>query len=89
VPFDEVDPVGVDDTVVSATDSEVVCDQNDRPFGWGCYPGLFRASESSSSLSTAVSISASTMVASVVPPLVMSVVSGLHFYLVNSCLNYV
>jgi len=45
VAFDEVDPVSVDDAVISAADSEVVGDEDDGPFGRGCHPGLSWASK--------------------------------------------
>lgn len=35
--FDEIDPVGVDDAVVSASNSEVVGDKDNRSFGWCCH----------------------------------------------------
>ena len=79
--FDEVDPVGVDDAVVAATDSEVVGDEDDRPFGWGCHPGLSWASEWRSS-TTFVSATTTTVVV-LVSALIVSVVSGLHSNLVN------
>ena len=76
LPFDEVDSVGVDDAVVAATDSEVVGDEDDRPFGWGCHPGLSWASEWRSS-TTFVSATTTTVVV-LVSALIVSVVSGLH-----------
>ena len=49
--FDKVNSVGVDDAVVAATDSEVVCDQDDRSFGRGGDPGLSWASRERTSSS--------------------------------------
>jgi len=49
--FDKVNSVGVDDAVVTATDSEVVGDQDDGSFGRGCHPGLSRASRERTSSS--------------------------------------
>lgn len=73
--FDEVDSVGVDDTVVSAPDSEVVGNQDDWTLGWGGNPGLSWATKSlASTSSVAASIAAATVVVSV-SLLVVSVVS--------------
>jgi hypothetical protein len=76
--FDEVNPVGVDDTVVSAPNSEVVCDEDDRSFNWSGYPGLSWAVETSSP-STASTASVTPALASIVSMiLIVSVVSALH-----------
>ena len=77
--FDEVDPVGVDNAMVSASDSKVVGDKDDRPFGWCCHTGL---SWTSKLLSSSTSFIASTVVVSV-SILIVSVVSALHSNLVN------
>ena len=74
--FNKVYSVGVDDSVVAASNSKVVGDQDDRSFSWGCYPGLFRASERWSSTSS--SISSTAVVITAPSSLVVSVVSGLH-----------
>jgi len=82
VAFDEVDPVGVDDTMVTTTDPEVVGDKDDRSFGWSCHPGLSWTAETTPLfVSTALFVSTtttSTPVVVAVTPLVMSVVSLLH-----------
>lgn len=72
--FDEVHSVGVDDTVVSAPDSEVVCDQDDWTLGWGGNPGLSWATKSLASTSPVAASIAATVVVSV-SLLVVSVVS--------------
>ena len=43
--FNEVHPVSVDNSVILASDSEVVGDEFDRPFERGCHPGLPWAGE--------------------------------------------
>lgn len=45
VTLNEVDSVSVNDPVVAASDSEVVGDEFDWPFEWGCHPRLSWASE--------------------------------------------
>ena len=81
--FDEIDPVGMDDTMVATTDSEVVGNQHNRSFCWSCNPGLSWTAETTSLfvatslfISTTTTISTSVVVA--VTPLVVSVVSLLH-----------
>jgi hypothetical protein len=84
VALDEVNPVGVDDTVVSASDSEVVGYQNDRSFGWCCHTGLFWAATELWSSTSLISTASEVLSIS---PLVVSVVSGLHCNLVNGVLK--
>jgi len=43
--FNEVHPVSVDNSVILASDSEVVGDEFDWPFERGCHPGLPWAAE--------------------------------------------
>jgi hypothetical protein len=43
--FNEVHPVSVDNSVILASDSEVVGDEFDWPFERGCHPGLSWAAE--------------------------------------------
>lgn len=80
--FDEVDPVGMDDTMVATTDSEVVGNQHNRSFCWSCNPGLSWTAETTSLfVATSLFISTTTITTSVVvavTPLVVSVVSLLH-----------
>ena len=94
--FDEVDPVGVDNAVVSASDSKVVGDKDDRPFGWCCHTGLSWTpkllSSSTSSIASTLVASTSTLVASAststvlvtVSILIVSIVSALHSNLNNA-----
>jgi hypothetical protein len=53
--FNEVDSVSVDDAVISASDSEVIGDEDDGPFGRGCHPGLSWASKRWSATTSLVS----------------------------------
>ena len=50
--FNEVHPVSVDNSVILASDSEVVGDEFDWPFERGCHPGLPWAAEHGPSSST-------------------------------------
>ena len=78
--FNEVNPVGVDDTVVSAPDPEVVGDQDNWPFDWSGNSGVSWTTEWLSSTSSI----ATALVASIITAfLVMSVVSALHCILLK------
>jgi hypothetical protein len=60
--------------VISASNSEVIGDEDNRPFGRGCHPGLFWASKRCSSSTSPVSSALILVPILVVVFLVVSVV---------------